>query len=97
MTVVAYQRETNDWRSFTLNQYNSTTSAWEAYTGAWSYQIVARGSRPTGTWISAVVVGGFKGINILGLTVGHYWIFFRIDGQAGGYIPVLDPVELVMQ
>jgi len=91
VTVIAYQRETDDWRGFTVT--NQTTG--QLATG-WSYQIVARGARPTGSWLSAVVNGTQKGIDIQGLSAGYYSVFFRIEGQAP-YAPVLDPVELVIK
>jgi hypothetical protein len=93
---ITYPRETDDWRGFTLSQYDYETSTWGTYAGAWSYQIVPHHTRPTGTWLTAVVLGTKKGIDIAGLTAGYHWIFFRIDGQ-GTYVPVLGPVELVME
>lgn len=93
---IAYPRETDDWRGFTLRQYNYDTALWETYAGGWSYQIVPHHTRPIGTWLTAVVLGGHKGIDIQALTVGYHWIFFRIDGLSG-YAPVLGPVELVME
>jgi hypothetical protein len=88
MTIYV-QRETDDWVGKTLTQDGVT------YTGAWSYQIVAYGSRPTGSWTSAVVSAGNKGINLESLAAGNYWVFYRIDGQ-GSYTPVLDPEVLVV-
>jgi hypothetical protein len=84
---VAYQRETDDWRGFTLTNQGS------AYAGSWSYQITARGSRPIGTWLSAVTLNSRKGIDIQGLAAGRYWVWFRIEGQSP-YAPILDPVDL---
>lgn len=90
MTSISYQRETNDWRSFTF------TRDGVPYTGAWSYQIVAKGARPVGSWLSAVVLNGQRGIDVKNLAAGYYWVFFRIDGQAP-YAPELDPVDLVIK
>ena len=90
MTQIEYQRETDDWRGFTLALRGA------AYTGSWSYQIVARGARPIGTWLSSVTLNGEKGIDIQGLAAGYYWVFFRPDGQAP-YAPILGPVDLVMK
>jgi len=88
---IPYQRETDDWRGFTIT--NQTTGLPAAN---WSYQIVSKGARPAGSWLSAVVNGGQKGVDIQGLTAGYYWVFFRIEGQAP-YAPVLDPVDLVIK
>jgi hypothetical protein len=88
--AVIYQRETDDWRAIDVALNGN------AYTGGWSYQIVTYGSRPTGSWTSAVVLSGAKGIDIQGLTVGSYQVFLRIDGQTP-YAPVLDPIDLVIE
>lgn len=85
--TLSFQRETDDFVAWPLTQNDVT------YTGAWSYQIVAYGGRPTGAWITAKVNGGIKGIDIENLAVGAYWVFIRIDGQ-GSYVPILDPVDL---
>ncbi len=90
MTQIAFQRETDDFRALTVTHQGS------AYTGSWSYQIVPNGSRPTGSWSSAVTNGADKGIDVQGLTVGYYWVFIRIEGQAP-YAPVLDPIDLVIK
>ena len=87
--MLVFQRETDDWVKWPVTQNGVP------YTGAWSYQIVAHGARPTGSWITAVVNGADKGINIEALTAGYYWVFIRIDGQAP-YIPVLDPEDLII-
>lgn len=99
MTAIAYQRETNDWRGFTLRRFDEFAlpiPRYVDYTGAWSYQIVAKGARPTGAWLGAVTLNGQKGIDIKNLTPGYYWLFFRIDGQAP-YVPELDPIDLVIK
>lgn len=98
MTAVSYQRETDDWRGFTLTQLDTSVQppVPVAYAGAWSYQIVARGARPTGSWLSAVTRGTAKGIDIQNLPAGYYSVFFRIDIGAP-YAPVLDPIDLVMK
>jgi hypothetical protein len=88
--TIYVQRETDDWVKKTIYLDGVV------YTGAWSYQIVAYYARPTGSWVTAVVSGGNKGINIEGLSAGNYWVFYRIDGQ-GSYVPVLDPEVLVVQ
>lgn len=89
MTIYV-QRETDDWVKKTHYQDGV------AYTGAWSYQIVAYKARPTGTWVTAVVNGSNKGLDVQGMTAGNYWVFYRIDGQ-GAYTPVIDPEILVVQ
>ena len=94
MTAISYQRETDDWRGFVHKQYNFTLEVWEDYTGTWSYQITARGSRSQpGGWLPSVPLGGAEGVDIGPLAAGYYWIWFRLNGQ-GAYVPVLDPVEL---
>ena len=90
MTQVVYQRETDDWRGFSLTQDG------QPYAGAWSYQIVAKGTRPTGSWQSAVTRGLAKGVDIQNLSAGYYSIFFRIEIGAP-YAPVLDPIDLVIK
>ena len=87
--MLVMQRETDDWVKWPVTQNGA------AYTGAWSYQIVAYGARPTGTWLTAVVNGADKGVDIQGLTAGYYSIFVRIDGQ-GAYVPVLNPKSLII-
>ena len=94
--TISYQRETDDWLGYTLNQYNPATATFDTYTGNWSYQIVARGLRPTGTWQPAITLGSQKGIDINSLPAGYHQVFIRIDGQ-GAYVPVLDPIDLIIQ
>lgn len=89
MAQVTFQRETYDWAPLTI------TRAGEPYTGTWEYQIVPYGSRPTGSWSSAVLNNGVRGVNIQGLPVGTYRVFYRITG-VNPYQPVPDPVELVI-
>ena len=89
-TPAVFQRETDDWTHIAVTQQGA------AYDDAWSYQIVPRLPRPTGTWTAAIAnLTGQKGINIVGLTAGYYWVFIRIDGQ-DGYIPILDPIDLII-
>jgi hypothetical protein len=85
--ALSFQRETDDWA------YIPVTQNGVAYTGSWSYQITAYGARPTGSWLTAVVNSGSKGIDIQGMSKGFYWLWIRIDGQ-GVYVPVLDPIDL---
>lgn len=79
--MLVMERETDDWVEW------HPTQKGQPYLGAWSYQIVAYGARPTGTWLTAVVNGGDKGVDINSMTVGYYYIFIRPDGQ-GAYVPV---------
>jgi hypothetical protein len=90
--MVTLQRETDDWVYVPLLQ------AGAAYTGAWSYQIVPYMQRPGylgATWVPAVENGGARGVDVVGLASGHYWIWPRIDGQ-DPYVPVTDPILLVI-
>jgi len=87
--TIEVQRETVDWVKKTHYQNGVT------YTGSWSYQIVPFRSRPTGSWVNAVVNGSDKGIDVSGLSANYYWVFYRIDGVAP-YIPVEDPEVLVV-
>jgi hypothetical protein len=84
------ERETDDWLYIPITQNGV------AYTGAWSYQIVAFDARPVGSWLTAVPNGGLKGIDVQGLAVGSYDVFIRIDGQ-GNYAPVFKTDPLVVQ
>jgi hypothetical protein len=90
VTQVVYQRETDDWRGFAIIQDG------QPYAGAWSYQIVAKGARPSGSWQSAVTRGVAKGVDIQNLAAGYYSLFIRVDIGAP-YAPVLDPIDLVMK
>lgn len=87
--TLSLQRATDDWAEIPV------TLKGEPYTGAWSYQITGygNGAQPTGTWLTAVVNGGAKGVDIQGMSPGYYWVWIRIDGQ-GVYTPVLDPEDL---
>ena len=89
MAVRVYERETDDWAHIPVIQDGTT------YTGNWSYQIVPYGDRPTGTWTTAVVNGGLKGVDIQGLVVGYYTVFIRIDGLAG-YAPVVENTDYLV-
>ena len=89
--TVTIQHETHDFLPVAL------TFGGDPYTGAWSYQIVPTGARPTvGGYIAAVTSGGVKGIDITGLQARPYWCFIRIDGVSP-YLPVLDPLVIYMQ
>lgn len=88
--TLRFQRETDDWFYVPVTQDDAD------YTGAWSYQIRPYGSRPTGSWLTAVTNTGRKGIDIQGMAAGFYWLWIRIDGQ-GAYTPVLDPEDLIIE
>lgn len=88
--MLVFQRETDDWIKWPVTQDGVE------YTGNWSYQIVPYGTRPTGTWLTAVPQAGNKGINVENLASGYYNVFIRIDGQ-GAYAPVLNPKPLIIQ
>ena len=86
--MIVVRHETDDWIKKTHYQQG------QAYTGAWSYQIVTYGASPTGSWTSAIVNGTDKGFNVENLAAGYYWVFYRIDGQAP-YNPILNPEILI--
>lgn len=88
MALLRVQRETDDWIPRTISQQGS------AYTGAWSYQIVAYRARPTGTWVTAAERAGVKGVEVSGLAEGIHEIYYRVDGQ-GSDVPVLDPDRIL--
>lgn len=98
MTALSYQRETSDWRGLVFRELDTSVDppVRKIYTGSWSYQIVAKGARPVGTWLSAVTRGVAKGIDIVGLAAGYYWVFVRVEGQSP-YAPKLDPIDLVIK
>jgi hypothetical protein len=85
-----FQRETDDWAEVPV------THQGQAYTDAWSYQIVPWRGRPTGSWTTAKISGAAKGFDISGLAPGYYWLFIRIDGQAP-YAPELNPQIFVIE
>lgn len=88
--TATFQRETYDWLKVTVHH------AGVVYEGAWEYQIVPHGDRPTGTWVAAVQNGGDLGVVIQGLAPGYHWLFYRIDGVSP-YLPVPDPITLLIQ
>jgi hypothetical protein len=70
VTVFVVPRETNEAVPFTfaLNGTNLVSGV--------TYQIVAKGSRPTGTWISAVTWNGnYPCFVMSGVAAGRYSLF----------------------
>lgn len=88
--MITVQRETDDWF------YKPIEQGGNLYTGAWSYQITAYGSRPTGAWLTAVTNSGLKGVDIQGMSAGYYWLWIRIDGQTP-YVPIEAPEDLIVE